>query len=134
MTPLLYALLDTMLLVLATLRLSRLVTGDTLGQWLILSRAWRWANRYKPDSTRPGVFVQHPDGPSPQRLKLASGLVCPFCIGYWCGAALLVVSYFTGPLGDEPVWWRLLVGSLALNYLVGHTASLMGDTDPNSPL
>lgn len=115
MTSFLYTLLDAGLLVLSTLRLSRLVTGDSLSRWLIHVPVRRWAT-------------------TARRAKLASGLACSFCVGYWAGLAGIVVSYVAGPLGFEPVWWRILFGSLALNYVVGHVASRMGDTDPNSPL
>lgn len=55
--------------------------------------------------------------------KLASGLECPFCAGFWVGAAvlgsLLVARRFPTLL---PVW-RFAAGTLALNYCTAHVSS-----------
>ena len=151
-----FLVFDILILTLAVLRLTRLVMMDDLGKWYILGPAHRWAQRKKRlgkarstsfqmegqvgGSTETftfhgesPIYQQHPDGTSLARLRLIGGLTCPFCIGWHIGFWLLLISYWTGPLGHEPVWWRILLGSLAMNWVVGHVASRVGDTDPNAP-
>lgn len=128
-------LVDFALLLLATLRLSRLVMADDLGKWMILRPTAQWLDGYL--TRRVG------DGDTPtqradfegyrKRVFLAGGLTCPFCIGFWIGAILLLVGYSLGNLGHFPGLFRLALGMLALNYLVGHIASRLGDVDANAP-
>lgn len=90
---------------LATLRLTRLVTTDSLGERLLQQPAERWANAHSPVNS---------NGDLPWRMELVSGLYCPYCVGFWIGLAVLVLP------DVRPV--RLLLRGLALNYVVGHVA------------
>lgn len=102
-------LFDLILLVLVTLRLTRLVTTDSLGQW------WLYAPLYKRTVAKPG--------PTSRWAKYIDGLTCPFCVGFWIGAVAALSLYLVGGAGDAADWWRWVAGIFALNYIVGHIAS-----------
>lgn len=105
------AVLDLLLVLGLTLRLTRLVIADDLGAWLVREPALDWA------------------GDSPGRYKLVSGLYCPFCVGFWLGAASLTSLALVGGPGDAHEVWRYIAGAFALNWLVGHVAARIGDAD-----
>lgn len=102
-------LLDLSLLVLATLRVSRLVTTDNIpGQWWILGPLMKRAYGH--------------GQPAPRWARYLDGLECPFCVGLWiCLAAVLSLLLVGGP-GDAADWWRWLAAPFALNYVTGHVA------------
>jgi hypothetical protein len=100
---------DLALLTLVTLRLTRLVTTDSLGQW------WLYAPAYKRAYGRPGT--------APKWAKYVEGLTCPFCVGFWIGAVALLSLLFVGGPGEAAVWWRYATGVFALNWIVGHAAA-----------
>lgn len=131
----------------ATLRLTRFVTTDTLGQWVLRGVAERWASR-RENARRTamlevlGDLPPHVDGSTSEVVRrwetqlsedepvswqgrLVSGLACPFCVGFWIGLALITVSVFVVSSGvDALMWsWVVLLGSLALNYVVGHISA-----------
>lgn len=93
-----------------TLRLSRLVTTDDLGLWWVRGPAAMWAMWHEPEG----------DG---WRAKLQSGLGCPFCIGFWIGAAVLASLALVGGPGDAAEIWRWVAGTFTLSYIVGHLSS-----------
>jgi hypothetical protein len=105
-----YWFLDVVLLFLATLRVSRLVTTDNVpGQWWIFiplnKRAYRHGAHRVPWWT-----------------KYLDGLQCPFCVGFWIGLVGLLTLILVGGPGHADLWWRYLAGAFALNYVVGHVA------------
>lgn len=104
-----FVVLDLALLLLVTLRLTRLVTTDSLGQW------WLYAPIYK-------RVVATPGAPS-HWAKYVDGLVCPFCVGFWIGIAASISLILVGGPGDAADWWRWTAGVFALNYIVGHISS-----------
>jgi hypothetical protein len=110
-------MVDLMLALGLTLRLSRVVTGDDIGKWWLHGPTYLWANR-TPD---PKAKVR--------RLKWQSGLNCPFCVGFWIGCAVLASLWLVGGPGHAAEWWRWIAGAFALNWVVGHTATRMGDVD-----
>lgn len=134
MTPLMLAALFLPLVVLATLRLTRLITTDWLGEWLIVAPAKHWAVEL--DSSPQLLAIDYDMSakdvwnlidwtePVGWRARLVKGLDCPFCVGFWIG---LVVLNVTALVIIAPMWvvvtWGLLLGSLALNYLTGHVSS-----------
>lgn len=99
---------DTVLLVLATLRVTRLATTDSIGQWWI----------YEPIAKR--AFGA---GRKPKWAKYVDGLQCPYCIGFWIGAIGVGSLMLAGGPGHAALWWRLLAGIFALNWVVGNVAS-----------
>lgn len=102
-----YIALDLVLVTLATLRVTRLVTTDSIGQW------WLYAPLYKK------AFTQQPP---PRWAKYIEGLTCPFCVGFWIGIVALASLALVGGPGDAAEWWRWLAGAFALNWVVGHVA------------
>lgn len=121
-------ILRALVLVLITARLSRFVTSDTLGEWLIVSPANEWAANHEgqrrsrlqyDDGSDAGPDIDPRDG---WRSKLVSGLGCPHCVGFWLGLVVLAVSKLT----RVPVLGKLIRFAglgLALNYVVGHVSS-----------
>lgn len=99
---------DALLVLGATMRLTRLVVADDLGKWLIKERANRWAE-YDPQYL-----------PETKRQKLVSGLDCPFCVGFWIGAAVLAGHRLPGA--------RAVLLPLALNEVAAHLGARLGDT------
>jgi hypothetical protein len=107
----LYIALDLALLILATARVTRLITTDNIpGNW------WIYGPLYKK-----AVLTQ----PTPRWSKYIEGLTCPFCVGLWvCFVAVASLLLVGGP-GDADDWWRWLAAPFALNYITGHASRLL---------
>ena len=95
--------------VLATLRLTRLSTTDSLGEWLVREPAQRWA--------------YSKGGMEGRRWKLVSGLECPYCIGFWAGVLVLSTLWLAGGPQDPAAWWLYGAGAFALSWVVGHVSA-----------
>lgn len=95
---------DTTLLVGCGVRLVRLAIMDDLGRRALIP-AEVWVRDRLPE----------------HRQWVADGFTCPYCIGFWIGC-LIVGSYWLSLASPEWVLvsWRLIAGTLALNYVVGH--------------
>src|SRR6478736_2116088 len=107
-TLLFWVLVDLLLTIGLTLRLTRLVTTDNLpGQW------WIYGPLYKRVAMNPrrGRWA-----------KYLEGLTCPFCVGFWIGLAVLAVLWLVGGPGHAAEWYRWAAAAFALNYLVGHVS------------
>lgn len=113
---------DLLLLLGATLRTVRLVVADDFpGTWLIRDPATRWVmvrEKMLRDDWMPGW-----------RSKLAQGLSCPFCVGLWIAAGMVLILAAVGGPGDAPDWWRIGAGILTLNWVAAHVGVRAGDTD-----
>lgn len=116
------------LLILATLRMTRFVTSDYLGEWTLVRRAKAWAVFHDTqDGNPPPIGIEegvdlHSGG---WRSKLVSGLDCPFCVGFWIGALVLLIEWATrlpGLRWARPLWTAVLA-VFALNEVVGHVSS-----------
>jgi len=107
---------DLLLLLGLTLRLTRLVVADDLGAWYLRGPVEIWASLY-----------DYP-GDLGWRTKIAQGLSCPFCVGFWIGAACALSLLLVGGPGDAPDWWRWIAGIFALNWVAAHLGSRAGDT------
>lgn len=138
---------ETALSALAAGRLTRFVTQDWLGEWLIARPVKRWAEGYELKAMEererfheticegrqgPEAVADHkectpladynPHDPITWQAKVASALDCPFCIGFWIGLGILAVNTATaGTRLAGP--WRGLKTALALNYVVGHVSA-----------
>src|SRR3546814_13547883 len=106
MLPLLLTVLDVLILVIATLRLVRLVIVDDLGRRMLIPLESRLRGRL-----------------SQSRQWVADGFTCPACIGLWIGLASVLLWYGADAAGGGLlIAWRLIFGALALNYVVAHLA------------
>lgn len=141
MTALLAAA-DLLLLLGATLRVVRLVVADDFpGTWLIRQPAERWAAandwRYVVKDTQmiedahglafSGQIDQEPD--PGWRTKAVEGLSCPFCIGLWIAAGMVLILAAVGGPGHATDWWRIVAGILTLNWVAAHLGVRAGDTE-----
>lgn len=104
----------------ATLRLTRFVTTDTLGEWVLVRRLKDWGERH--ETLHLGRQPEEDHEPESWQGRLVTGLDCPFCVGFWIGAGVLASwvavrdTRLEGP-------WRFVTGALALNYAVGHISA-----------
>jgi hypothetical protein len=134
MTRRLPRLLSFVLAVPATMRLTRFITTDWLGEWTLVRPIKRWAFRAEVAEEQAirsliqsGLSVGEAYGDTPAEEprtwqgKLAKGLDCPFCIGFWLGLGVLVLATIT-PRVLRPIL-NIMLGSLAMNYVVGHVSS-----------
>ena len=112
-----------LVLIAASARLTRLITTDDLGQWWVQdpidAAASRWYDRQVTHAEMRGEV--DPVIEQPWWWKYRSGLVCPFCIGFWLALGLLILDRRLSGRG----LWSTLVGALALNYVAAHTESLL---------
>ena len=116
----------------ATLRLTRLVTVDDLGQWWLKDpiddAAERWYVRQQKRAAlaldgHTANFEEMPVD-QPWWWKYRSGLDCPHCFSFWTALLVVVLTSLTrGTPLSRP--WRGLMGALALNYVAAHTESLL---------
>lgn len=109
-----YYALDILLLLGLTLRLSRLATTDTITEWYVheplRNRAF---SSIHDDEDDPRTFAQ----------RMFTGLLCPFCIGFWIAIATTLSLYAVGGVGDAQEWWRWTAGAFTLNYIAGHLSA-----------
>lgn len=130
--------LRSVTLALTAARLSRFVTSDHLGGWLVVDPAKDWAVRHEGQGVEviesgllstglPARVEERPSGePVPDngwRSKLVSGLECPFCVGFWIGAGVLAADAALPSSGPLRTAWTLGTRALALNYVVGHASA-----------
>lgn len=144
-------LIRTLIGVLAVLRLTRFVTSDWLGEWWLVAPAKRWAADAELDyrtavHTTTQEFRKIPlseiadpamfdrivaereatltsDAPLSWQARLVKGLDCPFCVGFWLGAAVLLGSLTVGRAPLLGQVWRFVLTALGLNYVVGHVSA-----------
>ena len=117
--------IDLLLILGATLRLTRLAVVDDLGVWWLQDPITRWA------VSREGSTVTYEDGSyaaDPDRgwrNKLAEGTTCGFCIGFWIGC-LVIGSWLIASHTDTLTFaWRIGALAFTLNYLAGHISGRM---------
>ena len=123
---------------LATARLSRFVTSDKLGDWMIVRPAKDWAVRHEGEGEEmveqyyladgsPGhaetFKTGEPDEENGWRSKLVAGLECPFCVGFWIGAGVLAADAALPERGVARRLYDFGTTALALNYVVGHVSA-----------
>lgn len=141
---------DLALTIGATLRLTRLATTDAITDWLIgparrrldasdsVARAVHYhalsqTRHENKDTMTPDAEeyilaeIQHmadnDDDPITWRARLVSGLDCPYCIGFWIGAATLAAHGIAKRRRGSLRAWRAVAGALSLNYLTGHVSA-----------
>lgn len=135
---------------LASLRLTRLITTDTLGLWLVRGPLERWGNlkeqrlRDAWGETIESVTEDQPemddktlsyflnmiellksDDPVSWQARLVSGLSCPFCVGFWITAGVTLVTLVLTLLPLVWVAWVAGLALLGLNYVLAHISALL---------
>lgn len=103
--------MDPLLIIGASLRLTRFVVTDDLGGWLIREPVHASAQRH---GTR-------------EAQRLAEGIDCPFCVGQWIAAGVLGSYLLARRRPATLAAWRYVAGSLALNHLTAHIAVRIND-------
>ncbi|QDH93067.1 hypothetical protein QDA02_gp09 [Microbacterium phage Margaery] len=137
------------LALLAALRASRFLTSDSLGEWTVTGPVKVWAQSHEVDEmmrrveaaraehTEDHVYLlpngestddpaewaitkAEEEGPITWQAKLAKGLDCPFCIGFWItGAAVLAAAAANrGP--RRRTAFQVIAGAFGANYVTGH--------------
>jgi len=118
------------LVLLATLRLTRLFTTDWLGEWLFVGPIKAWAQRAEERNLK--SLKEDPLGTTVVRVsgtfdtwqgKLAKGFDCPFCIGFWVGFVVITVTMLSWTMIPILFTWSILMAAFSLNYVVGHISS-----------
>lgn len=117
------------LMALAAARATRFVTTDKLGEWTVSGPLVRWAWLHdgpgRTDASNLDAVRRWEAGMAPLplpeawwgwRSKLVNGLDCPFCVGFWVGAVVLLGELVAG----RTRVWRFGRNAFALNYVVGH--------------
>lgn len=134
MTP-----IRTLVVALTALRLTRFITSDFLGEWTIVGPAKRWAWRearvecdhdgwYEEQEALRASVIKADPVPTPDpawgwRSKLVKGLDCPYCVGFWLGALVLLGEAIAPRIPVVRHLWRFVTAALALNYAVGHISA-----------
>ena len=148
--PIFEVVILTILVLLATLRLTRLVTTDDIGEWFLRGPLLRWAKsherrlRHEREQSLVKMLAEQGGDLTPEARgeleemseklqdedqwiswqgKLVSGLYCPHCIGFWLGAAVVVLTVVLMPLGMLGTIWLVVLSILALSYVVGHLSA-----------
>lgn len=110
-------LIRLVLVVLGTARLIRFVTEDSLGTWTVVEPVRRWANRHDQPDIHPDSLAayEEPDPYAGWRSKVASGIDCRWCVGFWIGVLVLVGEVTLGRIPGVRHLWRFGLAALALN-------------------
>lgn len=128
-----------LMILLASARLTRLITTDWLGEWMIVRPVKKWALEHEgPIDVHEPVNLEILHTASGQmvnfkavdlnqkrpswRTKLSTGLDCSHCVGFW--TTLLLVTVMSLPLPKSVATLRgILIGALAGSYIVGHLSA-----------
>lgn len=119
----------------ATARLTRFVTTDSLGEWWIKEPIDRAMNDYAERASQQARFGSGArDGSEVQEpwwWKYREGLDCPWCVGFWIGAGVLVAERATRKHRVSRETFRLAAGALALNLV---TAPIVAGLEPEESI
>ena len=123
--------LDLLLALGLTLRLARVITVDDIGLWYVRGPLSEWAMDHEPplpEGLPEGFGQEEVWVPVGWRARLAVGLSCPFCVGFWVAGAVLLSLWALG--GPGQVWepWRWVAGWFTLNWVAAHVGSRLGDS------
>lgn len=115
-------LLGWLLVLGATLRLSRLVIVDDLGKWWLQDRIDRAMDRYA-DKEIVAANLEDRLPRDPWWWKYRAGLWCPFCVGFWIAVGVVLSYLFWG----DTLVWKVIAAMLTLNYVAAHLGARLGD-------
>lgn len=107
---------DGVLVLGASLRLTRLVVADDLGQWWI-----------KDPAMKALANSAHRHERVPKWGRYLDGLSCPFCVGQWIAFGVLG-SYLLSRQTRAAGAWRFVAAGLTLNETAAHLGARLGDT------
>lgn len=114
----------TLVTTLAAARLTRFVTKDTLGGWLIREPIARAMQNYARAAADKHTREGRPGHPAPPWWwKYEVGLHCKWCVGFWLAAGTLITEKATRGTCARPII-RTIGGALALNYVTAHLETL----------
>lgn len=102
------AVTDTALILGATMRLTRLVVTDDLGQWWIRDPLDAWVHEHP---------AQAPDH------KWLGGLTCPHCVSFHAAWIVLGTYHLSGLHPKARAVWRFGAAALSLSSIVGHASA-----------
>jgi hypothetical protein len=118
-------IIRVVLVVLATARLIRFVTEDSLGHWWVVEPVREWANVHDNPDIQKGSLAAVTEEPEPWRSKVASGIDCRWCVGFWIGVLVLVGEVTLGRIPGIRHLWRFGLASLALNSVANATGKAL---------
>nr|DAO86662.1 MAG TPA: Protein of unknown function (DUF1360) [Caudoviricetes sp.] len=114
----------TLVTTLAAARLTRFITKDTLGGWLIREPIARAMQNYARAAADKHTREGRPGHPTPPWWwKYETGLHCKWCVGFWLAAGTLITEKATRGTCARPII-RTIGGALALNYVTAHLETL----------
>lgn len=114
----------TLVTTLAAARLTRFVTRDTLGGWLIREPIARAMQNYAQQTAQRHQREGKPGHPTqPWWWKYEVGLHCKWCVGFWLATGTLITEKATRGTCARPLV-ATLGGALALNYVTAHLETL----------
>lgn len=106
-----FHVLDVLLALGMTMRLTRVVTTDSIGEWYLRAPLLKRIGARK----RPYLFN-----------FVETLLECPFCIGFWIGCGVLLSLWAAGGPGAAWEPWRWTAGALTMNYIAAHVGGRLG--------
>lgn len=122
----------TLVTTLAAARLTRLVTKDTLGGWLIREPIARAMQNYAQQTAQIHQREGKPGHPTqPWWWKYETGLHCKWCVGFWLAVGTLITEKATRGTCARPII-RTIGGALALNYVTAHLETLSEKIEENT--
>lgn len=102
---------------LATLRLTRFVTTDKLGDWWIVQPAKQWAySRERPEH----------EG---WRTKIAEATECKWCVGFWIGVLVMLGQIIAPRIPVVRHVWQFTLMALSLNVVANAVGEKLGTLD-----
>lgn len=115
----------TLVTTLAAARLTRFVTRDTLGGWLIREPIARAMQNYAQQTAQRHQREGKPGHPTqPWWWKYEVGLHCKWCVGFWICLGTIATEKVTRNRPCARPIVRTLGGALALNYVTAHLETL----------
>lgn len=115
----------TLVTTLAAARLTRFITRDTLGGWLIREPIARAMQNYAQAALTKHQREGKPGHPKqPWWWKYEVGLHCKWCVGFWLCLGTIATEKATRNRPCARPLVATLGGALALNYVTAHLETL----------
>lgn len=109
------------LVTLSSMRLTRLVTTDSLGDWCIRRPAEAWANDHEVQAIVEGEPDDYDEtDPISWQKRLVSGLGCPHCLSFHAAWLILLGNVLAPRIPVVRQVWPFMLKALAVSAVVGH--------------